>query len=253
METSENGHEPQKSVLDRVLRHPWWLGIGGLLALVGLVFLILFGFGVVGGSDKPTPVTVVTVAGHPVSPAKDAKSRGDEIESREFWTHPPEMFAPVPKSFATDTVNISIYDNGDVAAYSPSDLADTALQYPDLVEGRTFFIVGRVVDTAVRPSEFGLNRELIVVGANQTAAAVIGSPAGNLGIDEIGIGDVVYVVVRIAAVGDGRVAADRRVRRIVYVVTPDDSEPDVHKVDFPIGPTGIGSLSIRTLANASRR
>jgi hypothetical protein len=206
--------------------------IGGLIvaAVVAIVVIV--------SRDDSPPITAPTIpsagrtGGVSQSPVAPAKNRGDEIESRDFWLHEPEVYGPVPESFDTDVVNLNVFGS-DVSAFLPGELADAVAQFDFYAKDYTLFIVGKVIETAIHQSSFGLEREVVVVDDDGSTAAVIGAPSDAVDTCCFRPGDVVYALVRVAALGDARIAGTK-VRRVVYVVLTRDYEASIETVSFPI-------------------
>ena len=211
-------------------------------------------------TSEGTTVTVIspTTPLRPVEPDHPPKSRAEEVKTRDFWASPPQMYKDIPGTFADNTVSLD-FSGSDVRAITPAELVETLPSYSILYEGEIFFIVGRVLESAIRPSAFGLGREIVLAGKTDAPVAVVGTPYDASDSSSYERGQVIYALVGVAALGDARVSRPgSELRRTVYLVT---SNGDVNSLDgpaitpvrFPIARGAIGSEAIRSRAVAVRQ
>jgi hypothetical protein len=167
------------------------------------------------------------------------------------------MFREIPNEFSSETVSLDLL-GGDVLAFTPSELIGEVSTYTDLYEGRVFFIVGRVLRSSVRPSAFGLGREVVLAGKTDASVAVVGTPYNPTDSCCYRPGQVIYALVSLGALGDARVGRGGSLKRTVYLVTSSGGEsgfdePSIDSIEFPISRIVIGSDAICSRANAVRR
>jgi hypothetical protein len=167
------------------------------------------------------------------------------------------MFADIPDTFDSESVSLD-FSGSDVMAFAPAELIEELSTYSDLYEGRVFFIVGRVLQSAVRPSAFGLGREIVLTAKSGGSVAVVGTPYNPTDSCCYRRGQVIYALVSPAALGDARIGHGNALRRAVYVVTSSGDEtgldsPTITAVSFPIRRFEIGSDAIRSRATEVRR
>lgn len=238
----EEANSPSPTWSRRIRKHVPAFIVAVLALIVGTLILV-YVFGV--GREHRNSSEPSTA---PSAPAKTKpKNRADEIAGRGFWLESPDVFTPVPDDFDLYTVQLDPLE-GDVEALTPRELVDDATQYTD----ETFFIVGRITNEIVRRSEHGLGREITIVGNDPSAVAVIGAPDDAISTCCHANGDVIFALVRLAAIGNVHFPGSP-VARAAYVVTPNDVGAVMNDVSFPIDPKIVGSHAIRARAEAARR
>lgn len=205
-------------------------------ATVAGIVVLLFGYFVLdpfGGSETQRPGIVVTGQGKPhEAPEQPPKNATEEAAQRTFWASPPQTFAAAGER-GRGAAAVSL---GDVLAFTPRELVERAPSF----EGESIYLVGRVVAVQQRKSTNGLDLEVHVRGREPDYDAYIGT--GNT-LQVFQAGEVVYALGQVAAVGESKSQAGRRVNTLYFFAS--DTEFDT-VVD-------VGSREIRRAAKAVRK
>jgi hypothetical protein len=168
----------------------------------GIVVLLVSGLLVFDGGDGnigPGPSGGGPTAGQQINtdPPDNAM---EQIEQRSFWLAPPETLddADVEIGYTTEVLG------GDVTAVTPRDLVEDPANY----EGSSVYLVGKVVATQGFKVDEGyysgevshISQEYRIKGTAPGFDAYIGTDPENFAQ----IGDVIYALGRLAAVGESR-------------------------------------------------
>jgi hypothetical protein len=158
---------------------------GVVVAFLGVVATVL-GIFLTRGSDSDA--TSREAADEPPSNVME------QVAQRDVWAEPPDTFGAAGEAFETaqgfGPAMAEVFD-GDFIVVTPEDLVQDATLY----EGRTIYLVGRVVSSRALKSDFGLDAE-IQLAPEHGVDAYVGTPVAVAERNEI-----VYALGQVAAIG----------------------------------------------------
>jgi hypothetical protein len=202
--------------------------VGGL-SVIAIVAILTFVFRTVGheGSGLQTSAELRPGAVH----ARKPNNGIEEIATRPVWLAPPKLI-----SHALDGVDFegdgygpyvakvaAVGDDNDVDAYSPRRL----LVAGQSIAGLPIVVVGRVESDDPQLTDFGVSRVVRIIGAEQDVDAYIGTDSSG----SFRVGDVVFALGRIAALGATSPLGGKGQFQSVYMLAMEQRGGDVEAVD----------------------
>jgi hypothetical protein len=143
---------------------------------------------------------------------------------------------PIGKDSSGDSVAAVAF--GEPKTFTPSELVDKAAGWA----GTPVYLIGRVAHVRDVEDAFGLGQE-IELAVENNEEAVIGAPSGT----DFRLGDVVYDLGKIAAIGEARTSAGKIVSAVYFLAVDEADRADYDEGD-------VHSLPVRGgIANAIRR
>jgi hypothetical protein len=174
-----------------------WRGPAGVTAIVGVLSLVLLFW----NSTKSDQGSVGSGSGSAPTKVSKPDSLADWVAQRDIWKPPPpsELY---PSAYKGAPIDGATVDSGDVKVATPAELVNQAAA----LDGKLVYLVGRVANIRAVQA-FDLE------GETQLAPQA-GSDA-YIGSAQVfwSVGDYIYAVGRVAAIGTSHRGSPRGARR----------------------------------------